>query len=341
MVSQSSLIIIASICCAASADDYGQFGPVWQRIANCGIIGESPVDIPRAQLADLAETATQVRFCEAGSTVDCVTSKPGSWPIVNLRNNKFLLSHKDLGQTPCDKTCVGETWDGPAQRLKNMFNTCGDIDHASQSTNWWYWACGNAGGIHYTVEGRICGWSTQERSSIEIFINSGSFAPTSVPTSRPTQWFEAGGHKENITTLQSNVETLQRSFNKLEAHVGTTIEGPTTIEQMIIDLTVKLDNVAGLLSGITANVTVLETDSTATKSDLAGLRNALKAAVATAGVPPACQGAECIPQISTNANDIVLQAGGLIKLQSSSCDAVDLCDATSFSARLKQALRNL
>jgi len=331
------LVASTSVTLTSAVTDGSQFGPVWQRLTDCGTVSSPSNDVARADYAALAQKATQVKICTHGSTIDCITSKPNTYPIKVLRDGKFLLSHGEDGSAPCRKDCVANTWDGPVARTSAATSGCGDIQHGSQSniTNQWnFWACGNPTGIHWNANGRICQWQYRQKSQLELFINSGTSAPTSSPSMAPTQWFQADGHKENVTLLMTDVAALKRQVAALNSRIGT-FDGPGNVGDILTDLTVKVDNNAGVLASVVPNVTALSTQ-------MNGIKAALVAAVADGPKSSNCVGSGCTPSIESKGKNLFFSApGGNILLNSPGCNGIDVCSTSSFSSRLKEALAGL
>lgn len=326
-VGASALTILAA---SVAAD--GQFGPEWVRIAYCnprleGSHNRMPAG--QAEVARLAQSATQVKICDYNSSVDCITSNVGTFPIQNLRDRVNLLSHQNGGDTPCDGTCVSETWTGPHQRMMQLPTTCGDRAHdAMQHPDgaWMYWACGNTEGIHFGMPQGPCAWTHRGLpTGLEIFIDAYSASPTSAPTRYPTRWFESTEHQSNTTELQARVTALEISLRAATDLMNTATAARSTMQSEIVELTSSRNTLRDQVAQLTAN-------STALMAALSGAAAAVRRPGSTNREPPS---------INADGTDIVIGApAGTVRLQGASCGA-DLCDSTGFADRLQRALQDL
>jgi len=131
-----------------------------------------------------------------------------------------------------------------------------------------------------------------------------------------------------------DVAALKRQVAALSSMVGT-FDGPGNVGDILTDLTVKVDNNAGVLASVVPNVTALSTQ-------MNGLKAALVAAVADGPKSSNCVGSGCIPSINAQDKDLSFSApDGNILLNSPGCNGIDVCATSSFSSRLKEALAGL
>eukprot|EP00040_Diaphanoeca_grandis_P020700 m.110084 g.110084 ORF g.110084 m.110084 type:complete len:375 (+) comp28007_c0_seq1:106-1230(+) len=344
--------------------------PGWTRVARCeNHLGG--LDLGLDDMAKLANAATQVRICSYGSTVDCVTSNPNTFPIQNIQKKNVLVSQVDT-QTVCNPGCIASTWTGPQARLNTLQYRC------TSRTNdvMIYHACGNEGGLHFDAQdlpvvGRYqyCNWdsNTNAPGALEMFINA--VAPTTAPTQSPSAWYQHGGHLTNFTEVQtrlvaveefaasndkrvtditdtatSKIEVLRIELDKLTYDVGQILETFQVFNSTIIAMNATLNTIAA------TQQTTLQTvsDNTATTTNLQTqvnvIRQALVAAVDdVAVVTPSCAGGACsLPSIEADGASInILAADGNIMLTSKSCSQIDMCQLSKFTENIKAALKDL
>lgn len=315
----------------------------WQRVAMCNdATDENGLDYSLHTVMSMARRATQVRFCSAGSTDDCTTSRTGTFPIVNLRQGIRMMSHIDA-TTPCTELgCMGQTWIGPPQRLSQMIVRAGPHEHCTPggvpgagkfNTSMAYWACGNPG-LHFSLNpGGACFWAPSERGEgLEMFINSGhSASPTMSPTSSPSNWFQHAGHLTNWTTAQDRITALEQTVGRLEAERAT-YATVAALQQAQADA--RTENGASVSALRYDVVSAIE----AVNATVTSLRSAILAAVAASSTTPRVTPGS-IPQIGAIGPDLVLRSpSGSVTVESGSCNPFDLCELNAFAERLSARL---
>ena len=138
---------------------------------------------------------------------------------------------------------------------------------------------------------RVSGCNSLSSVSIERW---GTFSPTVAPSTSPTGWFEAPGHPENITELQSQTAGLAATVSTLSASV-------TSLQSSMLEQQTAL---ARLASSVNPAVTTLQ-------ADVSRLRAAIANAVA--GVPDVVRsngnGGTAPPSISAEGSDSMVTAG--------------------------------
>eukprot|EP00041_Stephanoeca_diplocostata_P010371 m.165042 g.165042 ORF g.165042 m.165042 type:complete len:375 (-) comp18124_c0_seq1:141-1265(-) len=350
-----------------NAADYQFPSSPWTRIGQCTSVYSGPrtsiFNYTTAEITTMANRATRVRMCSAGSTTDCVTSVAGSFPITNLQAGQMAISHPPTGV--CQVPCATNTWTGPSQRVPlNMWNSCASRADAI-SRNQFYWACNNGGGIHMTnyMPGGQCGWTsggTGGDPGIDIFIDEGTFAPTSQPTSEPTGWYESYSalSAPNLTQLEARITGVE---TRLEAEILAEVRAVRTALRTEVDnLQVQVDNLIGNVNILNASMQALNASvgamqtrvdsvnatATATGTRLGGQIDAITAALVNAIPAPTaastCTGAACAPQVQASGSNLLVTApGGTVQVQTAACSAVDLCQLGTYQANLIAALNAL
>lgn len=167
---------------------------------------------------------------------------------------------------------------------------------------------------------RVSGCNSLSSVSIERW---GTFSPTVAPSTSPTGWFEAPGHPENITELQSQTAGLAATVSTLSASV-------TSLQSSMLEQQTAL---ARLASSVNPAVTTLQ-------ADVSRLRAAIANAVA--GVPDVVRsngnGGTAPPSISAEGSDIMVTAGrGGFMVETAACAAFDPCDIVAALNRLREA----
>lgn len=323
-------MIVLILALVGVASGLGQFGPVWERVGQCGsLVGSDSrlLEGGRVALARQAALATRVRMCIWNSTTDCVTSRPETFPILNFRDGHTLLSHLSTG--PCDRDCVQATWDGPPQRLSELRTTCGAIGEGAMADiddRWFYFSCGNRQGLVMSQQPGPCAWPQHlGGANIEIFIDSGTAAPTAAPTAFPTAWYQDDGHRTNFAEVQTRLSELERQLRATQADdVGADAER-SRMAATLVNLQVTVDQLTTGMNTLIGNV------------------SAIRAALIEAATGRSTGGSSGmqVPSIGTAGQDISISAPlGSISLNSRSCNNIDLCDTSSFTERLQAALRD-
>eukprot|EP00040_Diaphanoeca_grandis_P002116 m.20592 g.20592 ORF g.20592 m.20592 type:complete len:376 (-) comp12997_c0_seq2:306-1433(-) len=156
---------------------------VWKRVAFCNEASGMRVEYTMPEIVQMAADATRVRICTSGSTTACVTSKPGSFPVTNLRAGvlSFARPH-NVGWHNCYSNCVAQTWTGHVNRLKLLEYSC------LPSTSMVYHTCGLNDKLAFgPARGYECSWNNADPiRSLELAIDVSTLAPTSAPTTIPT-----------------------------------------------------------------------------------------------------------------------------------------------------------
>lgn len=344
-----SRVVVALALAAATRSCTGNYqfrgdNSVWERVLFCETTQNSfqnGYDYPLNVIREKALRATQVKICTGGSTSDCVTSRPGSFPIANLRQGITMLSHIDA-TTPCTYPgCVGSTWDGPANRLFQLQVMSGPHQNCVPGINRFnrtmiYWACGT-GGLHATLvpTQRQCFWSaTNQVDSIGVFINSDyTTAPTAAPTRMPSGWFQHAGHLSNWTQAQDRIVALEQTVRRLEGELSN-YATLTSLDRYVEAQRVE---VGAAVSALRIDViTQLE----AVNATVDSLRTALRSAVTEAATRNPGE-LPLQPVIEAEGSALYLRSPGAVNVESSSCPTFDLCNVGTFSQRLSQVLQDL
>lgn len=290
----------------------------------------------------LAQRATKLRICNENN--ECVTSTANSFPILNLRQGLLIVSHID-GEVdaPCDRNCVDRFWTGPEDLLAHLPVVGGY--YAGRGT--FYHASGNRFGMH--VMDNSCVWSYGRRAgTVSVWLNIGqiTLAPTTSPTTTPTEWFQHAGHRENVTELQATVvalaatvQTLTRTVTELarrsdlDAHIADTADRLELVnERVSVQRGLLLDNITALRSEVVEVATSVNTLK-------ASLREAVASAASAAGSgPPDRSGG---PVVSAVGDSLVVSAAGPVRVESGRCAVDDLCGATAFASSLQDALNDI
>jgi len=157
-------------------------------------------------LQEFAKTATKLRICTAGNYEDCVTTKGDNVALKNLRNGDKYLQPQSWDKmthgVTCNQDCVNEDWEGPSNRLKQMWWGCGT------SKNEVFQACNNDGGLHISIDNAVnggrCEWDygSSDRLEIQLLV--------------PSKWttvFSCWGHGDTGDRVVENEwqELAQRS----------------------------------------------------------------------------------------------------------------------------------
>eukprot|EP00931_Biecheleriopsis_adriatica_P057277 TRINITY_DN3397_c0_g1_i3.p1 TRINITY_DN3397_c0_g1~~TRINITY_DN3397_c0_g1_i3.p1 ORF type:complete len:2330 (-),score=299.84 TRINITY_DN3397_c0_g1_i3:580-7488(-) len=150
----------------------------WVRIMHCdGEASTDRMDVLSQDVPHVASTATQVKICTKGDSLDCVVSTPNSFPIEMLKQGR-TVSHN--GGAACDAACVAATWrnTGSRNRIRQLWSDCG---HAVGQLphNYMYHACDNSGGLHLSaMDGGGCGWAYRANDRLEVFVNANARSPS-------------------------------------------------------------------------------------------------------------------------------------------------------------------
>jgi len=161
--------------------------------------------------------------------------------------------------------------------------------------------------------------------------------PTAAPSKAPTAWYDLPGHESNIIELNerlAKVELMLPSINQMVARQNKT-----------------LSDMGNMLNVLVTKVDALTTDMSDVKrkvADVAVLRTALESAVTASEADDTLEqdcgddGGSCVPYIEAKGTDLAINAkGGQIKLSSSKCGDVDLCEVSAFTIALKEALSSV
>lgn len=332
------LSMMAGLTLALNAQDISG----WTRIRGCSHtdIQLRGYELTVDEVIQLAEVATQVKMCTAGSTTDCVTSVADSYPIVNLRNGIEVISHIN-GNVPCPRACVARYWTGTPQRLNQLWSTC----YSGQPNKTVWQGCGNAPGVKWLKRpddreaGRVmCDWASyniNDQPSVQgmnIYINAIP-APTASPTSAPSYAVLHPGHLANMTEMQGVVLALSTHVEALNARLGNLNQASLdstlqTLTGQVSEANQAAGALVDLAQGIVNNVTVLQTD-------VANMKGALLAALedSVAQQPPG------LPSVEATGSNVVVKAAGSVQLQSGACRVDDLCTVSDFATKLRTALQ--
>ena len=139
-------------------------------------------DYSTEQIIAMARIATQVKICEHGSDIICVTSNANSFPIAMLRKG-YTISHND--GVPCGKTCVAKVWKVDHEldqkghlSLDHLAGWCGDTGAGALDCKAnLFWACNNGGGLHIRTcnDASRCGITnrnTDDQRGVDVYINA-------------------------------------------------------------------------------------------------------------------------------------------------------------------------
>eukprot|EP00927_Polykrikos_kofoidii_P076523 TRINITY_DN73598_c0_g1_i1.p1 TRINITY_DN73598_c0_g1~~TRINITY_DN73598_c0_g1_i1.p1 ORF type:complete len:1524 (-),score=152.85 TRINITY_DN73598_c0_g1_i1:153-4460(-) len=151
----------------------------WIRIFYCtGQTSTQRLAYSASWIQTLAVHATQIKICTLGSSIDCVTSSPETFPIVMLRHGDRISHSASNG---CDATCVTSTWEGPPTMLDSLRSSSGgaSADALLGKTLFFDGLGSDSGsGLHLGVDdGDPCGWSAAASNEIEVLIDQPSQAP--------------------------------------------------------------------------------------------------------------------------------------------------------------------
>eukprot|EP00038_Savillea_parva_P004591 m.139975 g.139975 ORF g.139975 m.139975 type:complete len:380 (+) comp11516_c0_seq1:101-1240(+) len=345
----------------------------WTRLGYCNTRLNTSWDYARSDLAVMAQRATSVKICQMGSTTDCVTSAPNSFPIVNLRNGYILVSADQPNRCVRSQQCIRSVWSGPSNRVNDLMWTASGSclgQPPTQPTDV-YHACGNGQGMHFAISSRypgggavnVCSWGSGNggwgtgRGQLELFINYQSTAqptpaptvsptsPTAAPTAAPTGWYEHPA-VPNVTSLALLVDQMQADMSSMAIQMSQQF----SITHQAISVAVSQSQ-ANLSTQIAStNTAVLNNeislaDTMATQRGIAAnytaLLDALQTAVSASSGPGTTltPGVTGLPRIeATSDNGLAISASSSVQVSSGSCVTNDLCDATRFAQALKEAL---
>lgn len=159
--------------------------------------------------------------------------------------------------------------------------------------------------------GFVCGIPTGLTASPTVGAPS---SPSSPPTAGPSPWYEHAGHQTNFSELQDRMTDAEQTARSAAASMS---QMQATVSQILTSM-----------AGVTG--------------DVSRIRAALLQAVESVPDAPApCAGAGCLaPAIAVDGTDLVVKAlVGSIGITSEACVVDDLCSASSFASKLKEALR--
>jgi len=348
-----TVVVTLAAIVATGRANYQFSDDSWTRVAYCDTNAYSALDYPVATLAQMASVSTSVKICSYGSTLDCVTSASGSFPIQQFAAGRLMIS-RQLNGSCCARgaACLGTVWSGPPSRVNEMMFTCSGGCAARVETptvpDYIYHACGNANGMHFTVRnsttrGRTtqCSWGRSSggyntgRGRLEAFINfpvtTAPTTPTAAPTAAPT-----GSNDPTITAQR--VDVLERNYRAVMSQIAALSSSTTaqtaSVLSSLTSVAVRADDNSVVAADLVMNMTMVQ-------GNVSGLVGALRTAVATAAVGGGGT-TTTPPQVTaTAANELVLNSAAAVKVTTGTCSNNDLCGAASFAATLKAALQNL
>lgn len=152
--------------------------PGWVRL--CHASGEKAIiwDWPMHMVQRFAEDATIVRIQQKGdeNKHKYVVSKPGSYPVANIRSGNPIGYGRALSRKQVDSY-----WEAPEcpELLNCLWHTSAHWHRRSCQSlvNKIYHCCDNAGGIHWAVDaygddnGSIYGWSFGSKDELELYVD--------------------------------------------------------------------------------------------------------------------------------------------------------------------------
>jgi len=335
----------------------------WTRLGYCDTRRTSSMDYTMPTIQQMASAATRVKICTYGSTIDCVTSRQGTFPIQQLQAGRTMVSRQPNGSC-CQRgpTCLRTIWTGPSERVNELMFTCSggcagqnESNHIARGGNWnyVYHGCGNSGGLHFTVYNGTsinatyqCSWGASTgswssgRGRLELFIDfqaptttAAPTQPTAAPTTAPTGSNDPANVARRVGVLEQQNRVLVSQVSALSSQlVATTSAQSSTLLSTLTSVAVTVDNQGVTQADLVANVTSQGTQLVAVTSALRAATSAAVGGGATSITPTVT---------ATQANELVLNSGAAVKVTSGSCQNNDLCGAASFAATLRAALQNL
>ena len=161
---------------------------------------------------------------------------------------------------------------------------------------------------------------------LQLLFNMATVSPTSTPTRSPTRWYQAPGHRQNVSQLQDTVAAMQSRMDQLERD-ATTFATQSAVDARLAAIgdrvtlvdetvTVGVSDLATLLG--TVNASLLSAVGEVDRS-VGAIRAALREAAvpATGGTP-----VRTAPSVGADGDSVVVKARGTIRVESASC-AVD------------------
>jgi len=325
----------------------------WTRVAYCDTTRYSALEYPISTLAQMASASTSVKICTYGSTLDCVTSALGSFPVQQFAAGRLMISRQPNGSC-CARgpACLRNVWSGPAARVNEVMFTClggcFPYNEDRSAIDYVFHACGNAHGMHFSVRNSTtrgstprCSWGLSSggfstgRGRLEAFINfpvtTAPTTPTAAPTAAPT-----GSNDPTITAQR--VDVLERNYRAVMSQIAALSSSTTaqtaSVLSSLTSVAVRADDNSVVAADLVMNMTMVQ-------GNVSGLVGALRTAVATAAVGGGGT-TTTPPQVTaTAANELVLNSAAAVKVTTGTCSNNDLCGAASFAATLKAALQNL
>uniref|UniRef100_A0A7S4R1R5 Ubiquitin-like domain-containing protein n=1 Tax=Alexandrium monilatum TaxID=311494 RepID=A0A7S4R1R5_9DINO len=157
--------------------------PGWTRLCYSELTsGGLPLnwDWSQEEVRALAQRARRVRIQSRGSPEEAVVSRPGAYPIENIREGNPIGFGRELGEGE-----IGLFWESPSALLLARLLHVGDCwrDHGHKEevcrleTNV-YWAACNGQGLHWhgSVHGGhlppTCSWNNNDDTDLELYVDA-------------------------------------------------------------------------------------------------------------------------------------------------------------------------
>lgn len=339
----------------------------------------TPLYLPPANYIPLTLVPTRcpkVRICTAGSSTDCVTSKPNTFPIKALQDGHLLVSHS-LGDGSCDSSCVDQTWDYNAvERAKQLVhNQCTsetDATLANHSLEFLYAASCNANGLHFLLTAEPtypddndddgCGWTSGGGGELDAYVDTPAAKTTTLKAT--TTEHPVVGNVKDLTDIvikvatriavveSSNAAVEERSLQN-EARVETLSESVETMQKNADgSAAAKLEALQvdfhEMRDTLTSMVLVLGETQGALKQAQETIATLVSAITKTGspgspgkptGCGPGSDAAGCAPRLEGNGVDIdIIAANGAVNVATKTCGTIDLCAVKNIIEALKSGL---
>lgn len=299
-----------------------------------------------------AQKASRIRICttsdDGADGKDCVTTKPETFPIVNLRNGMMTVTHN--GNIPCNRACVRNIWDESSEpRYENLWSTCwSQRDDSAEIIGW---ACNNGAGIHATVgDSPQCGWTSAGRGAISVYIDSGT--STTVTTSTMSETTTTHTYHEFNNRVEGWIKDLQKTvaandirlkniedansqdaseMESLRRDINDNLAASESALELSGGNVYRIEKLEEALANATKEIKQLKETLKMITSAFAGSDNLLKSSQCDST-------AECEDGVSASDEGVSIVSSGSVKIETKKCGSVDIC---SLAERLNKIITSV